>query len=49
MPPGERRALPLPPADGTVAWAHRIGAAADYTCDKPAPGIIPRFTVTGRD
>lgn len=49
MPPWERRALPLLTVDGTVAWAHRIGAAADYTCDKPAPGIIPRFTVTGRD
>ncbi|MDD9822327.1 MAG: tRNA lysidine(34) synthetase TilS [Gammaproteobacteria bacterium] len=49
MPPWERRALPLLTVDGGVAWAHRIGAAADYACDKPAPGIIPRFTFAGRD
>lgn len=46
-PPWERRALPLLTVDGEVAWAHRIGPAANCACAQNNAGIIPRFTAAG--
>ena len=42
VPPWERRALPLLVADGEVAWAHGVGAAA-CCCAKDRAGIRLRY------